>query len=124
LQSHILAFTQNGDAFSWAAAIQEISNGTVPTTPTLLTIAGVPTGIKVKPVARGYVVVAGGGNGQVVLFQSPDETSAVANATPGNTDGMTDSSASGYGTIVIRENVYTDTSARLRYSADGTLLHI
>ena len=68
--SHILAFSQNGDEFLWAAAFGDVNTSSLGTTATLLTLT-VPTGVKVNALIRTVV----GGDAGGILINSPDENS-------------------------------------------------
>lgn len=108
--AHILAFSQNGDEFLWAAVIQEDNGSTASTTPTLASLVGIPTGVKVSARLRG-IFVSSAVNG--ILLQSPDEASAQANATTGNADAYNVAGTDQGFNIIVRVN----TSAQVRISA-------
>jgi hypothetical protein len=108
--AHILAFSQDGDEMLWGTPFNELNNTAVPTSPTLLSLVGVPPGVKVYAKLRCAV---GGGSG-VVLFQSPDEASAIAAAVVGNADFSTSGAIAG-APIAVR----TNTAAQLRWSANA-----
>jgi hypothetical protein len=122
--SNILAFTQLGNEFVWAAPIVEQTNAVPPTTATLFTLAGVPTGVKVKAELRSAdnCTVTGVSCSATVLFQSPDETSAVSNATGGNVDvdlAVGNTAATSTISTGVPFERRTNTSAQLRWSAAG-----
>jgi hypothetical protein len=108
--AHFLAFTQFGDDFLWSVPVADQSGASVPTSPTLITLT-VPPGIKV--LAKCRILISNGANGGGMLVQSPDETSAVANVTPGNED----LNALAGGTDACDIQVRTSTSAQVRWSA-------
>jgi hypothetical protein len=111
--AHILAFSQFGEEFLWGAVIQETSAATVPTSATLLSLGGIPSGVKVRARLRIIVLNA---SVQHVLVQSPDETSAIANATLGNADVTAPSASGNFGNLIVR----TNTSAQVRWSTTGS----
>jgi hypothetical protein len=106
-----VAFSQLGDEFLWRAPVNVANGGTVPTSATLLSLAaGCPTGVQVTARMRGF---GNGATSNGILFQSPDETSAVGNATSGNLDIIWGGASQSGGNILVR----TDTSAEVRWSA-------
>ena len=117
--SNILPFSQNGDEFLWSVPINEWNGTAIPTTPTLFTLAGSPAGVKVNAMLR--IAVEGAPNGAVnVIFQSPDEASAVANTPVGNNDALgevipSSGSVQIFMPIVISRR--TNVSAQLRWSS-------
>ena len=78
---NIFAFKQNGDDFVFAAPIASAANAAVTSTPAALTLT-IATGLKIKAHLRALFTSASVPN--FLLVQSMDETSASANATPGN----------------------------------------
>jgi hypothetical protein len=112
--AHILGFVQVYDEFLWTAPINELNTASVPTIATLLTLVGAPTGVQVEALLRVQINNNGAGTAGV-LFQSPDETSAVAGATIGNSDMGGDAGSVSISQVTGR----TDTSARLRWSASA-----
>lgn len=105
------AFSQFGDEFLWKSVVNIVNNATAPTAATLLSLAAAtPTGVQVTARFRG---LGSGSASNALLFQSPDETSALANATNGNLDITWAASGQGGGNFLIR----TDTSAQIRWSA-------
>ncbi|MEJ0051399.1 MAG: hypothetical protein WDN02_09380 [Methylovirgula sp.] len=125
--SNILAFSQNGDEFLWSVPINEWNGTTIPTTPTLFTLAGSPVGVKVNAMLR--IAVEGAPNGAVnVIFQSPDEASAIANTPVGNNDALGEvipSSGSDQIFMPIVISRRTNISAQLRWSSfnDGNVCY-
>lgn len=75
--SHILGFTQVGNATYLATAVLDVNDLTVGTTATLETLASVPAGIKVQPLCRMGFSNAGTTS---FLLTSPDETDVAPNA--------------------------------------------
>lgn len=113
---HFLAYVQVGDEFIWAAPIVDKNGVAVPTTATLFALT-VPTGVQIWARLRG-AMVAGASSSNTMLFQSPDETSAIAGATVGNADvAATNTTAvlNSQFNIIVR----TDTSAQVRWSASA-----
>jgi len=76
--SHILAFSQNGDEFLWAAAVGDVNVSNLGTTPTLFALT-VPTGVKVNALIRAVATPS-----NVTLINSPDENAVGTNAPAGN----------------------------------------
>jgi hypothetical protein len=110
--AHIDKFSQDGDEFLWGTPTLEQSGASIPTSATLLTLVGVPPGVKVWARMR---MLLNGGSANGTLVQSPDETSAIANAISGNDDAAWTS-----GQIGANLLVRTNTSAQVRWSQAGT----
>lgn len=104
-------FTQLGEEFLWSVPVLEINGVAVPTTPTLITLAGVPTGLQLR--ARVRVFCSGTAD---TLVQSPDEASAQANASGAGVDLGLPTSGRSAANLIIR----TSTSAQVRWSAVAT----
>jgi hypothetical protein len=83
--SQWLPFTQNGDDFMWNTASADVSVTNLGSTPTLFTLGGVPTGLKVVAFIRGIFNDAT--QGQTIKISSPDETSSAVDDVSGNRNG-------------------------------------
>lgn len=104
-----LLFTQDGNDFIWSVPIADIGTTTLDTTPTLFTLAGVPTGIKVLALMRGFMSHASAA--VAIKIASPDEASSAVDSVVG--DRTAQSIVAGVATgFDLR--VKTDTSARVR----------
>lgn len=118
--AQILTFSQINNDFIWGAVVLEanINNTTAPAIATLVTLGGVPTGVKVVAKFRFALIPGAASTSATVLFQSPDETSAVAGGTAGNADAFANavSGVNFQGNLMAR----TDTSARLRWSGTSS----
>ena len=120
--SQIINFTQVEDTFYWAAAVLDINN-TAPTADT--TTAGtlsVPTGVKLRPLIRGFSV-PNLGNGALIIRSPdmPDESPIVSttgsspwSAKPG-ADMDTSGNTSRENHIARFSDLYTNTSAQIYY---------
>jgi hypothetical protein len=112
--SHILAFSQNGDEFLWAAAVGDVNTSSLGTTATLLTLT-VPIGVKVNALYR-FAATAGNG----ILINSPDESALAFNVPVGNvtSDSAVSSGAGG--------NTRTNVNGQIRATAgaSSTLLQL
>ncbi len=106
--SHILAFSQNGDEFLWAAAVADVNVANLGTTATLFTLT-VPTGVKVNALLRAFALTAAVGT--LVLLTSPDENSVAANSPAGN-DSIITQVANNY--VGGHFNLRTNTSGQIR----------
>lgn len=102
---HILAFTQNGDEFLWAAAPNDISTTTLGTSATLFSLS-VPPGLLIDALLRGTATTSS----SVVnlLVNSPSETTVTA--TYPNISVQTYSGDN----IAFAATIRTDTSGRVR----------
>lgn len=76
--SHILAFTQRGAIFYWAAQVLDVNASTFTTSRTLQTLASVPTGVIVQPLCRYTISNASTAS---VLLTSGDETDVAPTTT-------------------------------------------
>jgi hypothetical protein len=95
--AHIIAFTQLGDEFIWAADVADVAGTSVNTTPTTLTLASVPTGLKVGAVLNLTLNATGAGwNGSIY---SPDISTFV-----GFSLNAAASVSASTGPVVIRTN--------------------
>ncbi len=109
--AQILAFTQIGDVFKWAAAVADVSTANMGVTNALYALT-VPPGVKVQP-----IVDIGTTAGNILAFNG-DETGYAPGAgnisvSPGHT---------AYGTTGQSAHVadlYTDTSRQIRVWADA-----
>jgi hypothetical protein len=110
--AHFLGFVQLGDEFLWKAPVNEWNATAVATAATLVTLAGVPTGLQVWARLRCYV---SGPNTAQFLVQSPDETSAVGGATTGNVDIVQSASVITSSPLQVR----TNTSAQVRWNSSA-----
>jgi hypothetical protein len=99
--SHILAFSQNGDEFLWAAAVQDVNTSTLGTTATIFTLT-VPIGLKVNALFNFQFTGT-----DVLLLSSLDQNSNATNSPVGNTTFGGNSAAG-------PTNVRTNTSAQIR----------
>lgn len=115
----ILAFSQFGDEFLWSTTFAENGGAsfTVGTAASLLTLTGIPTGVKVNALFHG---VANNGAGIAsVLFTSPDESDqAVSSFLRSITTPGTGLSASG------DYNRRSNTSAQIRARADTATTNV
>ena len=111
--SHILSFTQTNNRITYTNIQVDAGGVTVPTTATLKSLT-IPVGIKVVATFRGVMASAGGSAG--IIFQSPDEASVLANASPGNDSllqGIANVDPGGHFGIL------TNVAGQLRWSAFG-----
>lgn len=110
--AQIIAFTQIGDKFSWAASVTDVSTASMGVSNALYTLT-VPTGVKVCPLAD---VGTTGGN---LLVFNGDEAGYAPGS--GNITVAPGWLVLGNFNMVQRiTDVYTDTSARIRVYADAT----
>lgn len=114
--SAIVAFVQNSNEFLWKASTFDV--GTIPLTTAVLAALTVPTGVKVNALFRAAYVDAT--NASALIFTSPDENDQGA----GVGGGAGASIASPQTTIPFSSagnyNIRTNTSAQIRYRANGT----
>lgn len=75
--AHIIAFSQVGDEFIWAAVAGDLNTSTLSTVATLVALT-VPTGVVVIALYRANSA------SNIVLINSPSENSVAVNATAGN----------------------------------------
>jgi hypothetical protein len=80
---NILAFTQNGDWVTWAAAINELNTTTPATSLTALSLVGVPQGIATTALLRGIANSTTASN--ELLIANGGETSAIDSVTGNRT---------------------------------------
>ena len=112
--SHIVAFLQREDSFFWSTPVAEASNLSVTSTPANLTLAGVPSGVRVRPILNVFA-----GNASVstarVRFYSPDlpDNNDVRNMQVGASAAPGPSSIIGWAPV---GDDYTNTSAQIRYA--------
>lgn len=107
-------FTQDGDEFLWSVPVLDITTTTLDTTAATGALT-VPTGVKVR--ARIRARAANASAGVVVLINSPDEATAVADTPLGNgsiTTQVTNNPVNA--TLDVR----TNTSAQVRYVASAS----
>lgn len=104
--SHILAFSQNGDEFLWAAAVNDVDTATLGTTATLYALS-VPPGVQVRARLRGAVSASSAWN---ALLNSPDEAVTASNSPAGNTTAFGVGSAVASYTCDVR----TSTAQQIR----------
>lgn len=111
----ILAFVQNGDTFLLATSIQE-RNSTSAQASTLLTLAGIPAGVVVRPILEISHVMATTGNSFVRL--------GTAGKTLDNGDVYAQTILAQTISIGTCSNIFTDTSRRVQFEVvigSGTL---
>jgi hypothetical protein len=94
--AQILAFTQNGKQFLWAATTTDVNVGTLGTSASTFTL-NVPLGIKVNALTKTYIGNAAAGIG--VNLYSPDE------ATPGGFIGITQTANNISSQVSVRTDV-------------------
>ncbi len=80
--AHWLAFVQLGDQFLLSTPVADISSPALSTTPSLISLASVPTGIQVQALMRGALSI--GTLGGAILINSPDEASGAVSGVSGN----------------------------------------
>ncbi len=114
--SQIVAFSQNGDEFIWAAPTLDVNALGVVTTPSLTTMS-VPLGIKVNAIIRGLVLIAAGATSGAFLINSPDETSTGADIPSSN---ITLNVAAGENLAFGQMSVRTNTSGQIRMVSGTT----
>lgn len=114
--SHILAFSQNGDEFLWAAAIADINTSTLGTSAVLFAMT-VPPGFKTNVLFTGDFSNAS--TTQELLMTSPDQTDVAPLAVGGQLTAVNDvpGSAQGLGTISLRTNTAGQIRARATASS-------
>jgi hypothetical protein len=130
--SHILAFVQDGQTFYWGTQVLDLSNGANSTISarTLVTLT-VPTGVKVRPLARLTMPLGSAGTGGLAtIVTSPDEVDVAPSTSGSGSPPLTDMglvSQSGntaymFG-VSLQGTHYTNTSAqigiRIAVTADG-----
>lgn len=119
-----LLFTQLGDDFIWSAATADIS-ASIGTTAALQTLGGVPTGIKVKALYRGFITNAAVNNASLILTAA-DEADQAPDTSTGRLTAVQDGVDTIGGLVSFQCETWTNTSAQIRARADtaGTTLRI
>lgn len=111
--ANIIAFRQDGDWFQWDVPFDEVSNGTVASTGgTTLTLAQIPTGVKVRAVVN----VSNGTNSSAIYLYDPD----VTGVQPGGTAPPIGHTGQGANEIHAQATVMTNTSAQIIGKSSGT----
>lgn len=105
--AQIVAFTQFGDQFYWSATVQDVNGGFVGLTATTLTLASVPTGVKVTALMR--ILCSADTLNRTILFYSPQQGTQAANTPGGNISFVVYASTQ----VVAEFDILTDTAARI-----------
>lgn len=109
--SHLLAFSQNGDEFYWAASVLDVSVSSANLSSAVLYTLSVPIGVKVGVIFNFLMNEAV--NNAEMYFSSPDQNDEAASlsAAPLSMSPFTTASNNFFGHI---NNLRTNTSAQIR----------
>lgn len=113
--AQIIAFSQNGDEFLWAATVLDVS--VVPPASAVLAALTVPTGVKVNALFRASYGDSLASSG--IIFTSPDENDQAPLSTAAGLS-LANPQTSGAFPESGQFNVRTNTSAQIRYRASAT----
>lgn len=121
--SHILAFTQDGDYFRWAASVFEINTGNPGTSAVTLTLGGVPTGVNVQALFN-CLLFNNNTAGNGIYFSDLAATDEIPTGA-----GAAGPYASLWVAVVniqvsMQIQIRTNTSAQVRYRASGTTANL
>jgi hypothetical protein len=114
--AHILAFTQDGDTFYWGALVQDMSNVAITGTASLVTLT-VPTGVKVRVLARWGLINSGSAG---VTVSSPDEPDVAVGSSTIAGNGQDIANSTFPTAFIGSAPLYTNTSAQLRLRATAS----
>jgi hypothetical protein len=113
--SQILAFSQLGDEFIWAAPVQDVNVTTLGTTATTFTLASVPAGVQVNALVRGWMTNSS--NLILGLILPAGESTTTVNSPAANMNFYSTSSTTG---TVATLNVRTSTTQQVKAIASST----
>jgi hypothetical protein len=120
---NIIAFTQWGSQFSWAACVDEVSLGTLDTTHEDRTMR-VPLGVKVKWIGRVHLQknVADVG----IIITDPDRgiTAAASNSAPPFATLYTNGNSTVHGDVGAEVSCITNTSSQIRTNGNAASVNL
>lgn len=112
--TNILAFTQDGDYFRWAASVQDLSQTTPSNSAVTQTLASVPLGVTLMALLQvGVIDTAAAGVGVLLSDLAANDEAPSLTASPGETVNEVVANQWMYGAASVR----TNTLAQIRWRA-------
>lgn len=109
------SFTQAGDEFLWSTAVTDVNVANLGSTPTMYTLASVPSGLQMKARVRGYATNATtntftvvGSTYETIAPNSPAGSITVSNSAASTSQGAT-----------FSLDILTDSAARIQAAASN-----